>query len=92
MIEDKSQEKKKEVEPVSLKVLRLKTGLSQVKLAARLEIDPATVSRTERGLIEPTWELWQVKLLAELIGVDRISDLPDYLGTKREDSKKNDTN
>ena len=63
-----------------LKILRSKTGLSQAKLAAALGVDPATISRCERGLSEPVLTVAQLKKLAILAGISAVTDLPDHLG------------
>ena len=38
----------------SIKKLREKSGLTQVEFAARLGVDPITISRWERGLSRPS--------------------------------------
>lgn len=76
----KSKRQQEEEQPVPLKVLREKAGLSQVKLAALLGVDPSTLSKCERGLTEPSFTLEQTKILATVFGFSKISDLPDHLG------------
>ena len=80
MIEDKSQEevsKDKEVFP--MKEIRESTGLSQVKFAAAIGIDPSTVSRAERGVSEPVFTALQMKKFCRL-AKKSIEEIPDYLG------------
>ena len=39
---------------LDIKKLRKKSGLTQVEFAARLGVDPITISRWERGLSRPS--------------------------------------
>ncbi len=80
MIKDKSQgqiSEEKEVFP--MKEIRESLGLSQVKFAAAIGIDPKTVSRAENGQTEPVFTALQMKRLCRL--TERtIEEIPDYLG------------
>ncbi len=58
-VEDQSREK--------IKRLRIERGLSQVKLSARANVDPSTLSRIERG--ERTATVLTVRKLALALGV-----------------------
>lgn len=80
MFEKKSQVDNSEQKAVFLmKDIRKATGMSQVKFAAAIGIDPATVSRAERGLTEPVFTILQVKRLLKLAQTS-IEEMPDYLG------------
>lgn len=46
--------RKRESGPIHIKKLRAQLGLTQVEFAARLGVDPITVSRWERGLSKPS--------------------------------------
>ena len=85
----KNKRQQEEEQPVPLKVLRGKTGLTQSKFAVALGFDPSSISKCERGLTELTFTLKQVKELAKLLGTDRLSDLPDYLGKPPSDPGAN---
>ncbi len=50
-----------------IKSLRIERGLSQVKLSARVDLDPSTVSRIERG--EHTATVLTIRKLALALGV-----------------------
>lgn len=39
----------------AVRALRQKTGLSQDALAARAELDSASIARVEAGQVDPTW-------------------------------------
>ena len=44
----------KKEKPLDIKKIRKKLGLTQVELAARLGVDPITISRWERRLSRPS--------------------------------------
>ncbi|MEM6613268.1 MAG: helix-turn-helix transcriptional regulator [Cyanobacteria bacterium P01_C01_bin.72] len=80
MSKDKSQADRsvtKEVFP--MKEIREALGMSQVKFAVAIGIDPGTVSRAERGLTEPVFTALQMKRLCRLTNKS-IEEIPDYLG------------
>ncbi len=80
MYKNKSQvEKPGNNQEFPMKAIRDELGLSQVKLAAALGIDPKTVSRAERGLTEPVFTVKQIKILCKLLDKP-VEELPDYLG------------
>jgi transcriptional regulator with XRE-family HTH domain len=54
--------------PARLRELREAMGWSQQELAERVGLHMQTVSRFERGMLKPTWEV--VLTLAEALGVD----------------------
>lgn len=75
-----SKSQQEEENPVPLKLLRQKAGLSRVKLAAILGIDPSTLYLCEKGLSELrlTSEQWQI--LAQTFGISKVCEMPKYLG------------
>ena len=80
MLEDKSQVKvSQDKETFPMKEIRESLGLSQVKFAAAIGIDPKTVSRAENGQTEPVFTALQMKKLCRLTEKS-IEEIPDYLG------------
>jgi transcriptional regulator with XRE-family HTH domain len=86
-----------------LKRLRMEKGLSQVKLAARADIDPSTVNQIERGVREPSPAT--LRKLAEALDVsiaelledtspkaDRRSSLEPPLNGFLEEERRNASN
>jgi transcriptional regulator with XRE-family HTH domain len=61
--------------------LRVQAGLTQGQLAERAEMADATISRVERGRLEPS-----STLISKLAGALRVK-VDDLLGTPREPSK-----
>ena len=87
MYKNKSQVNKTEKnQEFPMRAIREELGLSQVKLAAALGIDPKTVSRAERGLTEPVFTIKQIKILCKLLNKP-VDQLPDYLGKNVFESK-----
>ena len=85
MYKNKSQADNSNKYNFPMKAIREELGLSQVKFAAAIGIDPKTVSRAERGLTEPVFTIKQVKSLCKLMKTP-IEELPDYLGKDLIDS------
>ena len=80
MINNKSQvDKSDQKDILPMRAIREATKLSQVKFAAAIGVDPATVSRAERGLTEPVFTALQMKKLCRL-AKKSIEEIPDYLG------------
>ena len=87
MIESKSQVDKSDKKDIfPMKAIREATKLSQVKFAAAIGIDPATVSRAERGVTEPVFTALQMKKLCRLTKKS-IEEIPDYLGKDHLDNQ-----
>ncbi len=72
---------------VPLRVMREQLGLTQLQLAVAIGTDPSSISRWERGAVEPNLTVLQLKKLCRLIGVSVLEELPDYLGRSPADTK-----
>ena len=85
----KNKRQQEDEQPVPLKALRSKTGLTQAKFAVLLGFDPSSISKCERGLTELTFTLKQIKELGRLLEIDSLSEFPDYLGKPPSSSDQN---
>lgn len=85
---DNSQTDQEKEQEAVLKKIRTGLGLSQTKMAASIDADPATVRRCELGFSEIRLTIAQFKKLFVLQGktVINVDELPDYLGIPPENS------
>jgi putative transcriptional regulator len=65
----------------AIKLIREELGMTQLEFAVALGMNPATISRTERGMSEPLLTAAQWKKLCQLTGKS-AQEIPDYLGKK----------
>jgi len=73
------QEGNSETKVAGIKLIREELGLTQAQFAVAIGIDPSTVSRAERGLVEPSFTALQWKKLCHMTG-KLPQDFPDLLG------------
>lgn len=63
---------------IFFKRLRLGTNLTQEQFAREIKVAVSTIRRWEKGLAEPTLNIWQVKQLCRTVNCT-LDQLPDSL-------------